>query len=138
MPSVNEYKLRGDLMNLTEERKWIQAQLEAVADFWLKNGMDEVNGGVYTCLDKDGKVWEDNGVYCEPLGDGWFRVTLKIAELDRTNNNANANNAPATIGLLYTGNWNTATGTIRNVQVFTEAEMLVLRVVTQVGAIFHN
>ena len=32
-------------------------------------------------------------VYCEDLGDGWFRVTLKIAELDRTNNNANADNA---------------------------------------------
>ena len=33
-------------MNLKEERKWIASQLESVADFWLKNGIDKVNGGV--------------------------------------------------------------------------------------------
>ena len=44
-------------MNLAQERKWIQKELEAVADFWLTNGMDKVHGGVYTCLDKDGKVF---------------------------------------------------------------------------------
>ena len=76
MPSVNEYKLRGDLMNLTEERKWIQAQLEAVADFWLKNGMDEVNGGVYTCLDKDGKVFStDKSVWMQGRC-GWIYAYL--------------------------------------------------------------
>ena len=54
-------------------------------------------------------------VYCEDLGDGWFRVTLKIAELDRTNNAYNTANAPKTIGLMYINAANTATGMIRNV-----------------------
>ena len=84
--------------------------MAALSPDWIKYyGYYEFNAG--------GKAGEYNGVYCEDLGNGWFRVTLKIAELDRTNNNANADNAPSTIGLLYTGNWNTATGTIRNVQV---------------------
>ena len=53
-------------MNLAEERKWIISQLESVADFWLKNGMDKVNGGVYTCLDKDGKVFStDKSVWMQ-------------------------------------------------------------------------
>lgn len=24
--------------------------------FWLKNGLDRVNGGIYTCLDRDGSL----------------------------------------------------------------------------------
>ena len=43
-------------MNLNEQRQWVLDELSSVADFWLKNGMDKVHGGVYTCLDKDGKV----------------------------------------------------------------------------------
>ncbi len=69
----------------------------------------------YYELNANGKVWEDNGVYSEKLDDGFVRVTLKIAELDRTNNSPNANNRPAAIGLLFVGNFNTATGVIRNV-----------------------
>ena len=53
-------------MNLLEERKWIQNELESVADFWLNNGMDKVNGGIYTCLDKDGKVFStDKSVWMQ-------------------------------------------------------------------------
>ncbi len=53
-------------MNLLEERKWIQKELESVADFWLNNGMDKVNGGIYTCLDKDGKVFStDKSVWMQ-------------------------------------------------------------------------
>lgn len=40
---------------LLETQKWVQEQLKTTADFWLKNGMDEVNGGIYTCLDRTGK-----------------------------------------------------------------------------------
>ncbi len=29
---------------------------ENIMPFWLKNGLDRVNGGVYTCLDRDGKL----------------------------------------------------------------------------------
>ena len=27
-----------------------------IIPFWLKHGLDRVNGGVYTCLDRDGTV----------------------------------------------------------------------------------
>ncbi len=63
-------------MNLTEERKWIQSQLESVTDFWLKNGMDKINGGVYTCLDKDGKVFStDKSVWMQGRC-GWIFAYL--------------------------------------------------------------
>ncbi len=71
----------------------------------------------YYEFDANGKVWEDNGIYCEPLADGFYRVTMKTSELNRTNNAYNTDNAPETIGLLYISSSNTATGTIRNVQV---------------------
>ncbi|MBR5569477.1 MAG: metallophosphoesterase [Oscillospiraceae bacterium] len=74
----------------------------------------------YYEFNANGKVWGDNGVYCELLDNGFYRVTLKTAEMDRTNNVANADNRPDTIGLLYVGGSNTATGYIRNIQ-FVEA-----------------
>ena len=70
----------------------------------------------YYEFNAEGKVWEDKGVYCAPLGNGYNRVILKTSEMDRTNNAANTNNRPDTIGLLYVNGSNSATGTIRNVQ----------------------
>ncbi len=32
--------------------------LEDIMPFWLKNGLDTVNGGVYTCLDRDGSLMD--------------------------------------------------------------------------------
>ncbi len=53
-------------MNLKLEQQWVKDQLEQVAEFWLKNGMDDVNGGVYTCLDKDGKIFStDKSVWMQ-------------------------------------------------------------------------
>lgn len=53
-------------MKFVNERKWVQEQLEAVSDFWLKNGMDPVNGGVYTCIGEDGKVFStDKSVWMQ-------------------------------------------------------------------------
>ena len=40
-----------DRQKFIAERQWIRDQLTNVADFWLKNGMDPVHGGAYTCLD---------------------------------------------------------------------------------------
>lgn len=40
-----------DVQKLRDIRAWIQKELESSAGFWLKYGMDPVNGGVYTCLD---------------------------------------------------------------------------------------
>ena len=70
----------------------------------------------YYEFNAEGKVWEDKGVYCAPLGNGYNRVILKASEMDRTNNAANTNIRPDTIGLLYVNGSNSATGTIRNVQ----------------------
>lgn len=53
-------------MNLTQERKWVSDELNAVADFWLKNGMDKEHGGIFTCLDKDGNVFStDKSVWMQ-------------------------------------------------------------------------
>ncbi len=32
--------------------------LDDIMPFWLKNGMDTVNGGLYTCVDRDGSVMD--------------------------------------------------------------------------------
>ena len=51
---------------LTEHRVWIRDQLDKSVNFWLKHGMDPVNGGVYTCLDREGKVYStDKSVWMQ-------------------------------------------------------------------------
>ena len=48
------------------EREWVRNELATVVDFWLKNGMDPVHGGVYTCLDRTGKVYStDKSVWMQ-------------------------------------------------------------------------
>lgn len=55
-----------DREKLLATRAWVQEQLEGVADFWLKNGMDKVNGGIYTCLDRTGKIYStDKSVWMQ-------------------------------------------------------------------------
>ena len=48
--SADREKLRG-------YRTWIQDELRACVDFWLKHGMDGEHGGVYTCLDRTGEIY---------------------------------------------------------------------------------
>ena len=51
---------------LAQAQSWVRAQLEATANFWLKNGMDPVHGGIYTCLDRSGKVFStDKSVWMQ-------------------------------------------------------------------------
>ena len=51
---------------LFESRTWIREELERCIGFWLNNGMDPVNGGVYTCLDREGKVFStDKSVWMQ-------------------------------------------------------------------------
>ncbi len=51
---------------LIEAQKWIKNELNVCADFWLKNGMDKENGGVYTCLDRKGEVYStDKSVWMQ-------------------------------------------------------------------------
>ena len=47
-----------DMEKLRESRSWIREELERCVRFWLENGMDPVNGGVYTCLDRDGSLMD--------------------------------------------------------------------------------
>lgn len=55
-----------DKQKLAEAQKWIKNELNVCADFWLKNGMDKENGGVYTCLDRKGEVYStDKSVWMQ-------------------------------------------------------------------------
>lgn len=61
---------------LQESRSWVQGQLETCVDFWLKNGMDKVNGGVYTCLDRKGEIYStDKSVWMQGRC-GWIFAYL--------------------------------------------------------------
>ncbi|MPM73429.1 Cellobiose 2-epimerase [bioreactor metagenome] len=42
---------------LASAQKWVRSELDACLAFWLENGMDAVNGGIYTCLDRTGRVY---------------------------------------------------------------------------------
>ena len=55
------------------QREWVRAELERCADFWVKNGWDHEHGGVYTCLDRKGKL-----LACKRLGEG----SVASADLD--------------------------------------------------------
>lgn len=47
-------------------RAWIRSELDACITFWLRNGMDAVHGGVYTCLDRAGNVYStDKSVWMQ-------------------------------------------------------------------------
>ena len=51
---------------LAEGRTWIREELNRCMNFWLENGIDPVNGGVYTCLDREGKVFStDKSVWMQ-------------------------------------------------------------------------
>ncbi|MDL2324192.1 AGE family epimerase/isomerase [Ruminococcaceae bacterium OttesenSCG-928-A16] len=44
----------------------VKSELETCVDFWLSNGQDTENGGVYTCLDREGKVYStDKSVWMQ-------------------------------------------------------------------------
>ena len=41
-----------------------------ILPFWLKYGLDEINGGVYTCVDRDGTLIDSTKsvwFYCCPV-----------------------------------------------------------------------
>ena len=55
-----------DREKLQKERNWVQSELSASVNFWLNHGMDKVHGGVYTCLDRTGKVYStDKSVWMQ-------------------------------------------------------------------------
>ena len=61
---------------LLETRKWIQEELDRCVNFWLKNGMDQEHGGVYTCLDRKGEIYStDKSVWMQGRC-GWIFAHL--------------------------------------------------------------
>ena len=61
---------------LIETRAWVREELERCIDFWLKNGMDPVHGGVYTCLDRTGQIYStDKSVWMQGRC-GWIFARL--------------------------------------------------------------
>ena len=61
---------------LTAYRSWIRSELKKSINFWLNNGMDKVNGGVYTCLDRKGEIYStDKSVWMQGRC-GWIFAYL--------------------------------------------------------------
>ena len=57
-------------------RELVQKELELCLDFWLKNGIDTKHGGVYTCLDRTGKLYStDKSVWMQGRC-GWMFARL--------------------------------------------------------------
>ena len=51
---------------LLQTQEWVREELDRCVNFWLKNGIDKVHGGVYTCLDREGKVFStDKSVWMQ-------------------------------------------------------------------------
>ena len=55
-----------DKNKLIQAREWVKSELDKCVNFWLENGMDNKHGGVYTCLDREGKVYStDKSVWMQ-------------------------------------------------------------------------
>lgn len=51
---------------LIKTQQFIRSELDKSLKFWLDNGMDHENGGVYTCLDRTGRVYStDKSVWMQ-------------------------------------------------------------------------
>lgn len=55
-----------DMEKLNSTGEWIKQELDRCIDFWLTNGLDHENGGIYTCLTREGKVFsKDKSVWMQ-------------------------------------------------------------------------
>ena len=55
-----------DKQKMQEARAWIRAELDTCTKFWIENGIDRKHGGVYTCLDRYGKIYStDKSVWMQ-------------------------------------------------------------------------
>ena len=79
-------------------------------------------------FDANGEVLDYAGVECEKLDDGYIRVTVTTADVERTNNTDNIDNIPATVSKICIYRDSTASGYIDNIQcvVAEETEMYLL------------
>lgn len=66
MPAEDRVLSSDDRKRLALERNWLRDQLETSLAFWLEHGIDSVNGGIYTCLDRQGRVYStDKSVWMQ-------------------------------------------------------------------------
>ena len=55
-----------DKEQLKQTQAWVRGQLDSSAQFWLTHGMDKENGGIYTCVDRTGRVYStDKSVWMQ-------------------------------------------------------------------------
>lgn len=55
-----------DKQKLLAVKDSVREQLDGCINFWLNNGIDKENGGVYTCLDREGKIYStDKSVWMQ-------------------------------------------------------------------------
>ena len=65
-----------DKVKLQQAKAWTEKELAVCADFWLRNGMDKEHGGVYTCLDRYGRIYStDKSVWMQGRC-GWIFAFL--------------------------------------------------------------
>ena len=51
---------------LKEIHNWVKKELDTSVNFWLKYGIDNINGGIYTCIDRIGRVYStDKSVWMQ-------------------------------------------------------------------------
>lgn len=56
----------ANVQRMRDIRAWCRDQLITCTAFWLEHGMDPVNGGVYTCLDREGNIYStDKSVWMQ-------------------------------------------------------------------------
>jgi len=64
---------------LSSQQEWIRAELDRCINFWLTNGWDRENGGVYTCLDRWGKIYStDKSVWMQGRCAWTFSYLCKV------------------------------------------------------------
>ena len=67
-----------DMAKFQATHQWVKDELKSSVDFWLKYGMDREHGGVYTCIDRTGKIYStDKSVWMQGRC-GWiFRLPVR-------------------------------------------------------------
>ncbi|MCD8144282.1 MAG: AGE family epimerase/isomerase [Oscillospiraceae bacterium] len=64
------------MVKFQQTHQWVRDELKRSVDFWLNYGMDKEHGGVYTCLDRQGRIFStDKSVWMQGRC-GWIFAYL--------------------------------------------------------------
>ena len=65
-----------DMAKFQARHQWVKDELKRSVDFWLKYGIDREHGGVYTCIDRTGRIYStDKSVWMQGRC-GWIFAYL--------------------------------------------------------------